>query len=42
MNQLAFTIMTNWRDWRIVRLDTWDEGWDLRILCFSFRSEPVT
>lgn len=39
--QLAFTIMSNWRDWRIVRIDTWNEGWDIRILCFSFRSESA-
>lgn len=41
MNQFVFTILTHWRDWRLVRIDTWNEGWDLRILCFSFRSEPI-
>lgn len=38
--QMSVTVMSNPRDWRLVWLNTWDEGWDLRVLCFSFRCEP--
>lgn len=41
MNQLTFTIMTHPRDWRLIWLTTWDEGWDFRVLCFCWRSEAV-
>lgn len=39
MEHISFTIMTRRADWRLVWLHTWDDGWDLRFLCFCLRSE---
>jgi len=41
MNQLSVTIMTRPRDWRLIWLATWQDGWDFRILCFCWRWEKA-